>query len=1133
MVVRSVFVSFPLAIVLSWLVVFFGPPVRSTNAEPTVASPLSPLSGTQLALSERVTDRVRAQFPQTRHWFRIVAGAHHRLEHDGRLVPDYNSLTHPRVRRADNAGHTIVPRFPTVFDAPTRIASGEDADVWIELSPLAGRHVPALQEDGLIVYPNAFADTDVMFKSTPTHVDEYLYLRTPRAPTEWRYHIVQQGPAIVAVRQAGNAIELIDTQGVARLRASRPVVFDARGQRREGTITLRDSTLVVRIDDRDLQYPLLVDPDWASTGDMAWGRFYFRANVLPDGRVLVTGGCSASVCSGDLTLPACRTVVRAAETLDLSSRTWSSAGDDAEPRFFHAAVSLTNGNVLVAGGCTNPDCTNTTANARIYDPARRTFVPIPDLAEARAGMVSARLPDGRILIAGGCNNVRCTNRAEIFDPASQRWTPTASMREPRGRAEVVTLADGRILAVGGCTDIVCNNVLASAEVYDPTTQQWTPTAPMHTPRAGHHATLLSDGRVFVGGGCPDQRCSAFLRSTEFFDPATLRWTPGPDQLQPRLGARAARLPDGTVMINQGCASRSDCDLTNERFYPDTRSLSMMERAVTTRAFHELVIHERARMAIAIGGCQPGTCSWWNETYDLSGIRPAPVDAGTSPDATVQDAHSQDATNPPDATSPMDSTPGAEPSPPPRSHCGCRTVGTTSPEGLLTVLLAASMTLLARRRLRHPKHESTVVILTTTVLSACGQPNPTDAGPDSAEVASNDATLDAPIDAHDDTPNNADSSTCKTNCGACQTCRDGQCITLGSQGIARAIGIGWNHSLAIATDGALLTWGANGFGELGQGDRSHRNLASMVNAPDTRWRVVAAGSRHSCGIQDDGSLWCWGVNVHGQLGVGDTTERLSPTRVGTESDWIEVQCGGLHTCGIRADGSLWCWGANPAGQLGLGMRTGDQWTPQRVGTLTGWRRLAAKARFNCALRPDDSLWCWGDNSDGQLGTGDTMDRLAPTQVLPGQRWTWVRQGPLHTCAINTEGALYCWGANGSGQLGNGTTTGSRVPVQVGTERDWVVVSAGFDHTCGIRQGGRLYCWGSNSAGQLGLGDTTMRTTPTPVHPTTAYREVLLGMAHTCALREDGQVQCWGENTWGQVGDGSNTPRRSPATVCFAR
>jgi hypothetical protein len=580
----------------------------------------------------RVVDVVRAKFSPAQGWFRLVADARFETDARGALTPDYTVLKHPRVRPADAAGRSIVPSFPAVYTDPLRVSVAREPGVSVGVSPVGAHAAHARVEDGLVVYPDAWTDTDVLYKSTPTHTDEYLLLRTERAPTTWRYRVTL-GAALRALKQTPGAVEVVDAQGLARLRAGRPVAIDARGDRVMGDIRVEGETLVVTVDLHARPFPVLVDPDWRPTGDMAYGRFYHGANVLPDGRVLATGGCSASVCSGDLTIPACRTVVNTAETLDLGTRTWSRAAEDPVARFFHVSESLADGSVLVAGGCTDPDCTTTTPSAQRYDPATRAFQPVAMLSEARAGMSAVRLGDGRVLVVGGCTGTRCSARVELYDPTTRAWTRRADLATARGRATATLLTSGRVLVAGGCTTITCATALASAEVYAPASDRWTTAAPMSTARGGHYAVELVDGRVIVGGGCPDGACGTFLDTTELFDPAGMRFGAGPRQRAPRVGARAVRLPDGSVMVNQGCQSRTGCDLSNELLDARATSFAAMEPALTIRAFHETLVHSPARTVISIGGCQPRTCSWWNETYDISNIRPL-VDAGMTTDASA-------------------------------------------------------------------------------------------------------------------------------------------------------------------------------------------------------------------------------------------------------------------------------------------------------------------------------------------------------------------------------------------------------------------------------------------------------------------------------------------------------------------
>ncbi len=637
-------------------------------------------------------DTVQALFPQARGWFRLVADARFDLGPEGGLTPDYQTMHHPRVRRSDTAGYSILPTFAAAYTDPMRVAVVGQPGMYVQVTPLAARPSRARIEDGVVVYPGPWVDTDALYKATPTHVDEYLLLRSPRAPTTWRYRVAL-GPGLHSLRQTPGAVEALDAQGAARLRANRPFALDAERRRIDGDIRLVGSTLVLSVDLREASFPVLVDPDWRPTADMAFGRFYNGAHVLPSGRVLVTGGCSASVCSGDLTLPACRTVVPSAEALDPVTRTWSRAGDDPVPRFFHASESLVDGSVVVAGGCTDPACEAVTADVRRYDPLRAEFRAAGALSEARAGIASVRLGDGRVLLAGGCTATGGSTRVELLDPATGNLRRAGDLGVARGRAAATLLADGTVLLAGGCTTIACGSVLASAEVYDPATDRWTATAnAMGSARGGHFAAALADGRVIVGGGCPDGTCTRVLASTDLYDPATRSFVVGPAMRSPRVGAMAVRLPNDTVMVAQGCQTRTGCDLSNELLDARAVGFSGMESALTIRAFHQTILHGPGRMVLSLGGCQPRTCSWWNETWDVAGIVPI-LDAGPGPDAAVDAAVVVDVPGdvPGDVASeagpsidvpgaPTDPGPAAAPSTP-RSHCACRAAGASSPGGL--------------------------------------------------------------------------------------------------------------------------------------------------------------------------------------------------------------------------------------------------------------------------------------------------------------------------------------------------------------------------------------------------------------------------------------------------------------------
>lgn len=336
--------------------------------------------------------------------------------------------------------------------------------------------------------------------------------------------------------------------------------------------------------------------------------------------------------------------------------------------------------------------------------------------------------------------------------------------------------------------------------------------------------------------------------------------------------------------------------------------------------------------------------------------------------------------------------------------------------------------------------------------------------------------------------------------------------------------GWSHTLAV-TGYALHSFGGNESGQLGQGDAQDRRAPMPI---DGDWVAMAGGARHSCAIGADASLWCWGANPQAQLGVGDSDNRVDPSPVVADgAEWIAITCGGLHTCGLQRDHSLWCWGSNPAGQLGLGEGVVGQSTPQRVPGRADWLTIAARTRHVCGLREDGSLWCWGDNSNGQLGVADTIDRATPQPIAALQHFVTVGAGALHSCAIDDASALWCWGANDMGQLGHGDMVQRTTPERVGTSIGWTRVDGGFGHTCALRVGNELWCWGSNGSGQLGVGDTDKRLVPVLV--ATGFVDVGLGAAQSCGVRDDGSVWCWGENERGQTGAGVASSVLTPTRV----
>lgn len=343
-------------------------------------------------------------------------------------------------------------------------------------------------------------------------------------------------------------------------------------------------------------------------------------------------------------------------------------------------------------------------------------------------------------------------------------------------------------------------------------------------------------------------------------------------------------------------------------------------------------------------------------------------------------------------------------------------------------------------------------------------------------------------------------------------------------------LGSSRLCAVASPGGTVACaGDDEHGGLGRGTTTlAAAFADPAATPPVRprtvaaggpWSTVAAGTSAACGVGTGGALRCWGSNAHGQLGLGDTVARATPTQVGTATTWSAVSVGGRHACAVDTGARLFCWGRGVEGQVGTG--AGSVLAPVQVAAGTPWRQVSTGFDHTCAVAVAGTLWCWGAGESGQLGVGDLAGRAALTQVGALTTWSAVSAGALHTCGTLTSGTLWCWGAGGSGQLGRGSTSDATAPAQVGTATTWSAVRAGGAHTCALTTGGSLSCWGANGRGQVGnnatvQADALAANVTSPVVVQTGVASVALGDEHTCVLRTDASVSCWGDNAAGQLG-----------------
>lgn len=239
---------------------------------------------------------------------------------------------------------------------------------------------------------------------------------------------------------------------------------------------------------------------------------------------------------------------------------------------------------------------------------------------------------------------------------------------------------------------------------------------------------------------------------------------------------------------------------------------------------------------------------------------------------------------------------------------------------------------------------------------------------------------------------------------------------------QSVSAGGSHVLAIKTDGTLWAWGANTEGQLGNGTTTMSNVPIQIGS-DTNWQSVAAGGYYfSAAIKTNGTLWVWGNDSYGQLGNGIVTNHTSiPVQIGTDTNWNKISAGQYHVLALKNNGSLWGWGDNSAGNIGIGSTT-PVYVPTQIGIETDWQKISASTFASYAIKSNGTLWSWGYNSNGQLGDGTTVQKNIPTQVGSGTTWQFISGslGYYYAVGIKNDGSLWSWGINNFGVLGDGTS-----------------------------------------------------------------------------------------------------------------
>ena len=354
---------------------------------------------------------------------------------------------------------------------------------------------------------------------------------------------------------------------------------------------------------------------------------------------------------------------------------------------------------------------------------------------------------------------------------------------------------------------------------------------------------------------------------------------------------------------------------------------------------------------------------------------------------------------------------------------------------------------------------------------------------------------------------------------------------------------------IRSDGSLWSWGWNEKGQSGNGV-SERTATPTLADGNRVWKKTVGGKAYGFFLAEDGSLWAAGTATNGVQGTNDGVDHKVLTRIGTDNDWADMACSrfwGYSAFAIKTNGTLWAWGENSAGQLGIG-NTQAQTLPVQVGTDTDWKQVAAGVSSVLALKADGSLWGWGLNMYGEL-FGYEGRQSSPVRLGSETDWEKVLVIEFRAYAVKKDGTLWAWGDNSRNLLGFNTpteeeSTSEGNPVEVVTEpqitkptqvtavEGEVLAVSGCENTLSVATGTdgiieKVWMFGSNADGALGdgkglgNGNKDIPFATVPVNPSLKsslkFTSMSSGQNYTMMLTDDGDIWGWGCNRGGQLGD----------------
>lgn len=355
-----------------------------------------------------------------------------------------------------------------------------------------------------------------------------------------------------------------------------------------------------------------------------------------------------------------------------------------------------------------------------------------------------------------------------------------------------------------------------------------------------------------------------------------------------------------------------------------------------------------------------------------------------------------------------------------------------------------------------------------------------------------------------------------------------------------ISSGKRHTCSLKM-GEVFCWGDNinhQLGSLGNDSNIPKKVPNIIDAI-----YLSSGGQHSCVVKKNGNVQCWGLNSLGQ--TGEATAQVKNVKTSSLKEMVKfnniktVSLGENHSCALNTNGEVFCWGDNSEGQLASTILPESN-IPLQIPHLSKITMIASGNNHTCALHTKGEVFCWGDNRSGQIGNKKIQDKVTVSLVQGLKNVKQISAGGSTTCALTNEGSVYCWGDNTFSQSGVENSLENKnakviSPNKIDTLQDISMISVGENHSCALTSNSLVDCWGSNSNNNFQLGKITKNSIyPTPIEVPNVFdmKSISAGGLHTCGLKENGSIYCWGNNYQGQLGNGefsASNGRPSKVTI----